>query len=888
MLSQTTSQPARQGYPSIDKPWLKYYREEVINASLPECSIYDYMKGNNQDYPDDIAIIYLGRKISYGQMIEMTERVAASLSAAGVSPGDIVTVATPSIPEAIYTIYALNYIGAVANMIHPLAGEAEIVNYLNEVNSRVAVLFDGTYNIVKNSLDRTSVETVIVVSAGESLPFAIKKLFYLKNPPLKFPEQSICQSWNDFLEKGKGIVAQHFKRDCHALALISHTGGTTGDPKGVMCSDYSINALIYQLVCNFEYTRQLVCVTTLPPFINYSLIDTMLAMFYIGFKVVLIPKYEPEKLCNYIEKYKPYHLSSIPAYWEALLKIDKNKKYDFSSLRYVYYGGEAMNPENEIAITKILLDGGAKGSLCKGLGSTEMMAAATQTYADCNENGSAGVPLVFVNCKLVDPDTNEEVPFNQQGEICFSGPTLMLGYYNKPEATDEIIREDADGIKWLHTGDLGYMNEKGVLYVTGRIKRILMTKGRDLQITKIFPDRVEKVLDEHPAVELSCVIGIPDPERINYPKAFVVLKKGYDESEQLSQEILSFCKDRLPEYMVPEKLEYRLEFPRTARGKVDYRALEKQSKTVSPSKPEAEAYKLNVIDKTLVAIAKWKLNHMLKLNEAKEISTDGIREHLDIPYLNRNGKELRMDIFEPVTNNSQDLPVIINVHGGGLIRGEKSISIGFCRQLAHRGYLVCSLEYRLIPSVRVYEQFDDVCAGMDCIGRKLLDFNVDFTRIYMVAESAGAYLATYVAAMTHSKALQEAIGYKPTRLQFKALGLISGMFYTTRKDAIGRVLARSFYGDDEKSKAMARYTNPEDPEIIYNIPPCYLVTSKADQLERYTMDFAGELGNKGIEHKLRHMGSDPKLLHAFPVLRPDLQESERVIDEIVQWFKEHE
>ena len=234
------------------------------------------------------------------------------------------------------------------------------------------------------------------------------------------------------------------------------------------------------------------------------------------------------------------------------------------------------------------------------------------------------------------------------------------------------------------------------------------------------------------------------------------------------------------------------------------------------------------------------------------------------------------------------MPVIVNIHGGGLIDGNKNISAGFCRQLAKRGYLVFSLEYRLIPDVRVYEQFDDVCAGMDCAGKKLVEFDVDITRIYMVAESAGAYLATYVAAMKNSKALQDAIGYKPTRMSFKAMGLISGMFYTNRNDALGWVLSRSIYGTDERNKRIEQYTNPEHPEIIYNIPPCYLITSKADILERYTLDFAGELGNKGVEHFLRHMGSDEKLIHAFPVIRPDYPESERVIDEIIKWFQQHE
>lgn len=297
---------------------------------------------------------------------------------------------------------------------------------------------------------------------------------------------------------------------------------------------------------------------------------------------------------------------------------------------------------------------------------------------------------------------------------------------------------------------------------------------------------------------------------------------------------------------------------------------------------------MGLFENFMLSAVRHSLNRSLNLNDMIEISSAGIIEHRDISYENRSGKKLSMDIYEPETAEKTDLPVIINIHGGGLIDGSKNLSEGFCRQLAHRGYLVCSLEYRLIPDVRVYEQLDDVCAGMDCAGRKLVEFDVDFTRIYIAAESAGAYLATYVTAMKRSKVLQQAIGYQPSRMNFKAMALISGMFYTTRKDRTGLFLSRSFYGNDERSRKIAEYTNPEHPEIIYNIPHCYLVTSKADMLERYTLDFAGELGNKGIEHKLRHMGSDPKLIHAFSVLRPDLPESDLVIDEIIQWFQLHE
>lgn len=881
-------QPHSTGYPSIDKPWLKYYPKELTELPLPECTIYEYLLQNNTEYPNDIAINYLGREIPYKELFDRIDQTAAAFQSLGVKNGEIVTVALPSIPEAVYCVYALNKIGAVANMIHPLAGKNEIINYLNEVESRVAVLFDATYRIISDSISQTHLCHTIIVSAGCSMPNGIKQLYNIKNGKNKLPDDTGFMTWNTFFSSGKNHAAEASRKDIDSLAIISHTGGTTGEPKGVMCSDRNINTLIWQVGHVLPSKRQDHMLVVLPPFVNYSLVNGIFEPLSLGHTVILIPAYKPDCFIKYVKKYKPNHINSIPAYMEAILKIKDAGSADLSCLQYVYYGGEAMDVGTEEAINSLLLSRGAHYKMGKGLGSTEMVSSATLALPDHNIPGSAGIPFPLVNCSICDPQTYEECSYNTEGEICFSGNTVMLGYYHHQQATNDIIKVHKDGQRWLHTGDLGYISDDGDVFVTGRIKRILMTKGKDQQITKIFPDRIEKVLYSHPAIDLCCVIGIPDEQRINYPKAYIVLKQGTEESEKTTNSIIEFCKQNLPEYMVPEEIEYRIDLPRTDRGKVDYRVLEKQTQNVESASPiQTDSNKLSIADKFLISVTKRKLNRVLNLSNAVEIPSDGIKEYRDIPYMNRAGKELRMDIYVPDQKTSEDLPVIINIHGGALIMGDKSVSTGFCRQLARRGYLVCSLEYRMVPAVRVYEQFDDVCAGMDFIGRKLVDFNVDFTRIYIVAESAGAYLATYVAAMRKSKALQNAIGYKPTRLQFQAMGLISGMFYTTRKDATGIFLAHSIYGNDEKSKNMARYTNPEDPEIIYNIPPCYLVTSKADILERYTMDFAGELGNKGVEHCLRHMGSDRKLIHAYSVLRPDLPESEQVIDEIDDWFKKH-
>lgn len=562
------------GYPSIDKPWLKYYSEEAIKAPLPECTLYEYLWENNKDFPNDIAIEYLGRKIKYKELFFQIDQYAKALISLGVQEKEIVTVALPSIPEALYLVYALNRIGAVANMVHPLAGEQELVNYLNEVNSRFVFMFDGTYHIIKDALSATSVEKAIVISIGASLTPILKHIYLFKNRPPQF-SSSVFETWHTFLSRGKKTVLHKGKKDPFSLALISHTGGTTGEPKGVMCSDYTIIACIWQSICCFTHTRQGCALAVLPPFVNYSLVQSMLEMLFIGYKVVLMPNYFPDRFVDYIQEYRPNIILSIPKYWEALIGLEKS--IDMSCFELLYYGGESMSEEIEHSVNKVLKMNGSQTELCKGLGSTELMSVATQTYPWCNATGSVGIPLVKLICKIIDPQTNRELQYNEQGEICFSGPTLMIGYYNNKEATDEIVKIHADGQRWLHTGDLGYMDENGVLYVTGRIKRIIMTKGEDQQVTKLFPDRIEKVLASHHAVQASCVIGIPDKARIHYPKAIIELNTEYAPTAALIEEIRAFCVGKLPNYQIPDVIEFVDALPRTERGKIDYRALEKQA-----------------------------------------------------------------------------------------------------------------------------------------------------------------------------------------------------------------------------------------------------------------------------------------------------------------------
>ena len=542
---------------------------------MPDCTIYEYLLENNKDHPSDIAIIYFDRKITYGELFANIDKTAAAFLKAGVKEKEIVTVALPSIPEALYCVYALNKIGAVANMIHPLAGKKETLSYFNEVHSRIAVIFDGAYETIVADIGKSSVEKVIVASAADSLPFMYKAIYHLKtkNPKL---DGKVFQSWKVFLQEGRWTDAVAVHKDCHEMAIISHTGGTTGEPKGCMISDYNVNAEIFQIGMSMAHGRQEIMMTQLPPFVNYNLVNGMLEPMAFGFTNVLIPKYEPLKFAEYVSKYRVNHINSIPPYCEAITKISDIEKYNLKSLKYIFYGGEGMTEEMEIKINEVLTRCGVKGKLQKGMGMTEVTSAASATYDSVNPFESVGIPLSKTIFKIIDVENGEEKQYEEVGEICISGPTVMIGYYNHPDETDELIRIHKDGGRWLHTGDLGYINKNGVVFIKGRIKRIIMTKGEDGQVTKLFPDRIEKTVSKHEAVDLCCAIGVPDEIRINYPVVFVVLKPGVEEREQITEEIISLCRTELPDYMVPEAVIYRDDLPRTPRGKIDYRALEKQ------------------------------------------------------------------------------------------------------------------------------------------------------------------------------------------------------------------------------------------------------------------------------------------------------------------------
>ena len=302
----------------------------------------------------------------------------------------------------------------------------------------------------------------------------------------------------------------------------------------------------------------------------------------------------------------------------------------------------------------------------------------------------------------------------------------------------------------------------------------------------------------------------------------------------------------------------------------------------------AKTIRDGLLEKTMKNLYGTKSNPGMEKTETEDAKPQfpyNVEEILNQTYLNRQEDPLAADIFKPEVEKDKEMPVIVTIHGGGLVEGDRKITRDFNRALAGHGYLVFSVEYRLAPRANCAQQLDDVCAGMDLIGRELVSYNVDFSRIYLIAESAGAYLATYVTAMKYSEKLQKAIGYEPSKMIFKAVGLISGMFYTRKKDLIGYLLSAMFFGKMEESTEFIKYMNPENPEIIDNLPPAYLITSRGDFLNNYTLMFHDALKRQGKKTHLLYYG-DKNLGHSFVSIYPYHEKSEDAIQKMLAWFED--
>jgi long-chain acyl-CoA synthetase len=558
-----------------NEPWLDYYSREERSIKFTTKSVYDYMKDGVGEDKDFIALNYFDNRISYNEFFSNIDIVARALRSHGVKEKDIVTICLPNMPEALYAFYACNKIGAIADMVHPLSSPEQLKFYLNENKSRFLFLIDFNYDKFKDVISETLVYKTILVSPKLSMPLGLSIGYTLtRGLAVKRPKLNDIDymSWKDFMIKGISYNKE-FKADVKKddIAVILHSGGTTGTPKGIMISNYSFNALAQQSGVNVIDVRPKdKIVTILPIFHGFGLGVCVHTPLSLKVETILMPEYDANRFYKIWKNDKPNVILGVPTLWEAMMNNKKFDKVDMSQLKYMVSGGDYLSVAQETKINDFLHKHGAHINICKGYGMTESVAATCYTFPGTNEPGSIGIPMVGNTYKIWDPETNKEKAIGEEGEIIVNGPTLMSGYLNNPKETKEVLRKH-NGKTWLHTGDIGYIAANGIVYYTQRLKRMIVVSGFN-----VYPSMIEGVLESHKAINKACVIGIPHPYKMHVPKAFIVLNEGYKWNSSLEKELKELCKKELAVFSVPKEFEVRKELPKTLYNKINYKELEKQ------------------------------------------------------------------------------------------------------------------------------------------------------------------------------------------------------------------------------------------------------------------------------------------------------------------------
>lgn len=563
-------------YASVAKPWLKYYDASFIGQPLPDCTTFEYLYQQNKQHLNEPALEYFGRKITYADLFVNIKKTAAAFRAIGLKKGDIATVVSIMTPEIIYAFYAADLIGATLNLVDPRYSVEGIHDYIAEVDSHLLICLNVTYDRCVQAAKRTHVERILVVSPADSLSLPMAMGYKLKNPDKNHYSSNVIH-WKDFIAGGQGqsTAADPVDPMDHACVVV-HTGGTTGSPKGVMLTDRNFNTIAkqfktYEFLCHRGQTLM----NIMPPFIAYGFACGIHLPLTLGIKVVIIPNADASKLGSLVLKYKPQHMFGVPTHYQQLATDPRLKNKDLSFIRMYAAGGDAISVGAEENVNEFLAAHNVEFPMAKGYGMTEVSSAATAAAASITKPGSAGIPLVDTIVSVFEPGTTKELPIGEQGEICICSESIMKGYYHKPEETAAVKQVHPDGRTWVHTGDVGYIDEDGFVFVGSRIKRLIIRPDG----FKVFPSMIENAISHHPAVRQCSVVGCvaKDHPQGRLPFVFVVLDPAAaDKKRQILRELRQLCVEELPEYVQPVAYKFISEMPLTPVGKVDYRKLEEQ------------------------------------------------------------------------------------------------------------------------------------------------------------------------------------------------------------------------------------------------------------------------------------------------------------------------
>ena len=557
------------------RPWLSSMGDVPANMEYFQGSMVEMLENNAKLYPTNIAFDFMGKSTNYKEMVANIEKCARSLRTIGVRQNDRVTIAMPNCPQAIYMFYAVNMIGAVANMVHPLSSEKELEFYINESESVTVVTLDQFYHKFEAIRENTCAVNVVIARIRDALskPLRVGYMLTEGRRIKKIPEDAPVIMWDEFMHLGKACFWNYkVKRGADDPAAILYSGGTTGTTKGILLTNLNFNALSAQIIAtNPMFRPGDRMLSAMPLFHGFGLGVCIHSMLAQGGRCILVPRFTAESYSRLITKYRCNFIAGVPTLYEALLRLPNMEKADLSCLKGVFSGGDSLSVELKKKFDKFLYDHKAVVQVREGYGTTETVTACCLTPINKAKEGSIGIPFPDTYIKIVRPDTEEELPCGEEGEILLAGPTVMKEYIKHPEETARTLRRHADGLTWVYTGDLGYMDAEGFIYFRGRSKRMIISSGYN-----IYPAQLENVFDANELVQMSCVIGVPDPYRMHRPKVFVTLKPGVPASDETRKAIMDYAAKHIAKYAMPKELEFRESLPKTLVGKVAYRQLEEE------------------------------------------------------------------------------------------------------------------------------------------------------------------------------------------------------------------------------------------------------------------------------------------------------------------------
>ena len=571
-------------------PWAEHLGSVPLHLDYFEGSMFDKIADIAERYPDNIAFDFMGRSTTYRQMVQEIERCAKALKTIGVRENDKVTIAMPNCPQAIYMFYAVNLVGAIANMIHPLSAEKEIEFYLNESESVTAITLDQFYNKFESIRENTKVVNIIIASVKDALSRPVRAGYMLTEGRKikRIPKDAPVIRWREFMRLSEHCFYKYkVQRKSDDPAVILYSGGTTGTTKGIVLTNKNFNALGQQVVAaNPMFRVGDKMLAAMPLFHGFGLgvcIHTMLSQ---GGRCILVPRFTAKSYAKDIVKYRCNFIAGVPTLYEALLRLPSMEGADLSCLKGVFSGGDSLSIELKKKFDTFLYDHKASIQVREGYGTTETVTACCLTPPHMFKEGSIGLPFPDTYIKIVEPNTDRELPYGEEGEILLAGPTVMKEYMKHPDETAETLRTHDDGLTWVYTGDLGTMDDEGFVYFKGRAKRMIISSGYN-----VYPGQIENILDANDKVQMSCVIGVPDPYKMQKVKAFVKLSPGVPATDETKAELLAYCKKNIAKYAMPYDIEFKDDMPKTLVGKVAYRVLEEEelAKIKAAAEQQAQA-----------------------------------------------------------------------------------------------------------------------------------------------------------------------------------------------------------------------------------------------------------------------------------------------------------